>query len=92
MEVLWIVLGLILLLVLVVVGRAFLLKPTSAQSAKIALDQSERADKYGKQLSTLIQKETISSRFDADRTKFLEFHEILAEMFPNVHPVENCRV
>ena len=85
MEVLWIVLGLILLLVLVVVGRALFLKPTSAQTAKIALDHSERADKYGKQLSTLIQKETISSRFDADRTKFLEFHEILAEMFPNVH-------
>ena len=33
----------------------------------------------------MVQKETISSRFDSDRTKFLEFHELLEEMFPNVH-------
>ena len=46
MEVLWIVLGLILLLVLVVVGRAVFLKPTAAQTAKVELDKSERADKY----------------------------------------------
>ena len=85
MTVLWIVLGLLVLLVAVVLLRTILLQPTSAKNAKVQLDKGPRAEKYGKQLSTLVQKETISSRFDSDRTKFLEFHELLAEMFPNIH-------
>ena len=85
MEVLWIVLALVVLLIAVVFLRAVFLKPTSAQTAKVQLDEGVRAEKYGKQLSKMVQKETISSRFDSDRTKFLEFHELLEEMFPNVH-------
>lgn len=85
MTVLWIVLALIVLLIAVVLLRAVLLKPTAAKTAKVQLDESSRAEKYGKQLSKLVQKETISSRFDEDRTKFLEFHELLEETFPNVH-------
>ena len=84
----WIVLLLLVLMVAVVLLRAALLKPTAAQTAKVQLDDSSRAEKYGKQLSKLVQKETISSRFDEDRTKFLEFHDILEEVFPNVH--KNC--
>ena len=85
MEVLWIVLALVVLLIAVVLLRAVFLKPTSAQTAKVKLDEGVRAEKYGIQLSKMVQKETISSRFDSDRTKFLEFHELLEEMFPNVH-------
>lgn len=85
MTALFIILALVVVLIAVVLLRAVLLKPTSAQKAKVQLDESPRAEKYGKQLSKLVQKETISSRFDADRTKFLEFHEILEDMFPNVH-------
>lgn len=92
MEVLWIVLGLLVLLIAVVLLRAALLKPTSAQKAKVQLDKGPRAEKYGKQLSTLVQKETISSRYDSDRTKFLEFHELLEDMFPNVHKTCEKRV
>ncbi len=85
MEILYIILGLIALLIAIVLGRTIFLKPTSAKTAKVALAEGERAEKYGQQLAKLIQKETISSRFDADRTKFLEFHEILEEMFPTLH-------
>lgn len=85
MTVIWIALAVIVILVAVVLLRAVLLKPTAAQTAKVQLDESPRAEKYGKQLSKLVQKETISSRFDEDRTKFLEFHELLEEIFPNVH-------
>ncbi|MBQ2986065.1 MAG: M20/M25/M40 family metallo-hydrolase [Tyzzerella sp.] len=88
MEVLWIVLALVVLLIAVVLLRAVLLKPTSAQTAKVQLDETSRAREYGKKLAKLVQKETISSRFEEDRTKFLEFHELLEEMFPNVH--NNC--
>lgn len=87
MEVLWIAAGLVVLLVIVVLMRAVLLIPTAAQTAKVQLDDSPRAEKYGNQLAKLVQKETISSRFDGDRTKFLEFHEILEKMFPNIHRV-----
>lgn len=85
MEVLWIILAFIVAFVLVVLARTLSLKPTAARTAQVVLAEGERAEKYGKQLSKLLQKETISSRFDADRTKFLEFHEILEEMFPNLH-------
>jgi carboxypeptidase PM20D1 len=87
MTALWIALGLIGLLVIIVLTRTILLKPTSAQTAKIALDESERATVYGKQLAKMIQKETISSRFEPDRTKFLEFHDLLEEMFPRFHEI-----
>lgn len=80
-----IIIALVVLLVAIVLLRAVLLKPTAAQTAKVQLDEGPRAEKYGKQLAQMVQKETISSRFDEDRTKFLEFHEILEELFPNVH-------
>ena len=85
MEIILCVIGLLIAVILVVLGKAIFLKPTAAKTAKVELDASERAIKYGKELAQLIQKETISSRFDNDRTKFLEFHEILEEMFPNLH-------
>ena len=85
MKALFIILAFIVILVLIVLGRAVLLKPTAALNATVELDQGARAEEYGRKLAKLIQKETISSRFDADRTKFLEFHETLEEMFPNIH-------
>lgn len=85
MEVLLMILLFFVVLVLVVLLRAALLKPTAAKEAKVILDTSERAVEYGKKLSKLVQKETVSSRFDADRAKFLEFHDILEEMFPQLH-------
>ena len=85
MTALLIILACFVVLIAIVLLRAVLLKPTTAKIAKVQLDEGERAEKYGKQLSKMVQKETISSRFDEDRTKFLEFHEILEELFPNVH-------
>ena len=87
MEIILTIAGLIVVLIAVVLLRAMLLKPTTAKDAKIILDTSERATEYGKKLSKMVQKETISSRFEKDRTKFYEFHEILEELFPNVHKV-----
>ncbi len=88
MEILFIVLGFLVAVVLIVLAKAIFLKPTSAKKASVKLDISERAEKYGTQLAELIRKETISSRFEEDRTKFLEFHEILETMFPKLH--ETC--
>ena len=78
----------IIVMAVIVVGKALLLKPTPAKTASIVLDNSERAVEYGKTLSKMVQKETVSSRFEPDRTKFYEFHELLEELFPVFH--ENC--
>ena len=77
-----------ILLAAFVIAKAMLLKPTSAKTAKIILDESERAANYGKTLSKMVQKETVSSRFEPDRTKFYEFHTLLEELFPVFH--KNC--
>ena len=85
MKIVLIILAIIVVLIAIVLIRTALLKPTSALTAKVQLDESKRAEEYGEKLAKLVRKETISSRFDPDRTKFYEFHEILEEMFPNIH-------
>lgn len=85
MIVLLIILAAIAVFVGILLLRTVMLKPTTAKEAKVQLDNGERSVAYGKQLAKMIQKETISSRFTEDRTKFYEFHEILKELFPNVH-------
>ena len=75
----------ILVLIAIVLLRTLLLKPTAAKTAKVELDNSARADEYAKTLAKMVQKETISDRYDMDRTKFLEFHDLLEELFPNLH-------
>ena len=79
------VIAVIVILLLALVIRTAMIKPGSAKTAKVTLDESPRAEKYGSQLSELIKKETISFRGQEDRTKFYEFHDILEGMFPNIH-------
>ena len=79
------ILILIFAMIAVVLIRTLSLKPTAAKTANIELDNSHRAREYGRRLALMIQKETISSRGDKDRTKFYEFHEILEKLFPKVH-------
>lgn len=81
----YIILGVIAALIFVVLLRAIVLRPTAARTATVEIVNDERAKDYGQTLATMIQKETISSRFDADRTKFLEFHQLLQELFPEFH-------
>lgn len=88
MTVLLVILALLAVLILVVVLRAALLKPTTAKTAEVKLDESPRAEAYGKRLADLVRMETVSSRFDPDRQKFLDFHKKLEEMFPLIH--ETC--
>ena len=80
-----VVLGIIVLLIAVILFNTFSNKPTCAKDAKVVLNESERASEYGKRLSQMVQKETISCKNQEDRTKFYEFHEILEEMFPHIH-------
>lgn len=88
MKIILYMLAALVLFLLIIVIKTSLVKPTSAKEAKVNLDASERAMKYGKILSTMVQKETISGRNQVDRTKYFEFHALLEELFPLIH--ENC--
>lgn len=55
--------------------------------AGVNLDRSPRAAVYGQKLSRMIRMETVSCRNQQDRTKYLEFHKVLEELFPLVHQV-----
>ena len=82
------IIAVIVVLLLLLIVKTAMVKPGSAKNAKVVLDESPRAEKYGRQLSDLVKKETISFRGQEDRTKFYEFHKILEEMFPLIH--SNC--
>ncbi len=84
----YILLGILLLIVLlaaVLLIRTVMLKPTPAKTAQVELQDNDRAREYGERLAQMVRKETVSSRFDSDKTKFYEFHKILEELFPLVH-------
>ncbi len=51
-----------------------------------------RAIKYAKTLSALIQSETVSVSGDNDITKFLEFHKVLKNEFPDLFKSVDCEV
>ena len=73
--------------VAVCLGRALANRPTAAATAKIEIKKDDRAAAYGERLAKMVRCETISSRYDQKVEKFLAFHEVLAELFPNVHTV-----
>ena len=88
MKVILIILAVVVAAVLLLVIKTASVKPTAAKDAKVILDTSERADKYGKGLSEMIKCETVSCRDQQNRQKFHEFHKVLEELFPLVH--EHC--
>ena len=68
----------------VAVCRALAMKPTAAKTAKPPVSDPERAKAYGEKLAEMVKIETVSSRFDPDRTKFRAFQEHLQELYPRV--------
>ena len=64
------------------VVRTLRMKPTAAKTAKPPKADPERAKTYGEKLSSMVKIETVSSRFDPDRTKFIAFQESLRALFP----------
>lgn len=85
MKFVMIILAILVLFIAILFIRTLLLKPTSAKTARVTLDTSPRAEEYGRSLARMVQHETISSRFGQDVNKFLSFHELLEELFPNIH-------
>ena len=85
LTILLLILAIVLLLAFICIVRTLAIKPTPAKTASVAFEDSPRAESYGKALAKLVQCETISSRYDSDRSKFYTFHDKLEELFPNIH-------
>lgn len=87
MAVLLTVVGIAALLAAVVLIRALALKPTFDPNTAIPLENTPRAQAYGRKLAEMIRCETISKRGEEEARleKFHNFHKLLAQLFPNVH-------
>ena len=70
-------------LLLTAVCRALALEKKKAVYEAPAADS--RADRYAEKLSRMVACETVSAEGADLREKFLEFHQLLAELFPLVH-------
>lgn len=82
---LYVVLPALLVCIAVAVIRALMLKPTAAKTAEPPQAEAQRAKAYGEKLSAMVRIETVSSRFDPDREKFIRFQESLPALFPHVY-------
>lgn len=85
MQMVLVILGIIAGLICVLLIKTVMIKPTSAKTIKIELDQTERSDVYGERLARMVRHETVSYRNQQNRAKFYEFHKLLEELFPNVY-------
>ncbi len=85
MTILLIVLLIIAAVLLLCLIRTLMLKPTPAREATIDAKADDRARAYGEKLGKMIRCETISNRHDPSREKFLKFHQLLEELFPEIH-------
>ena len=78
------ILLLLIALLAVAVARAAALKPTSALTAEPPKADAARARVYAEKLAAMVRQETVSSRFDPDRSKFEKFQASLPALFPHV--------
>ncbi|MBR4954834.1 MAG: M20/M25/M40 family metallo-hydrolase [Clostridia bacterium] len=67
--------------------RTLMCKPPKDAVIELSQTETDRAKAYADKLSKLIRCETVSSRYDSDKTKFLEFHKVLEREFPAIHRV-----
>ena len=75
-------LGALLACLLIAVIRALALP--KKQTSYALSEDTDRIDTYSDKLSRMVQIETISDRNDPEIEKFLAFHKLLEELFPQV--------
>lgn len=78
------VLLLLAALLIVLLVRTASMKPTPALHAEPPRVDPARARRYAEKLSAMVRQETVSSRFDPDRSKFERFQVSLPSLFPKV--------
>ena len=84
--VLWLLLVLLALFLLLLLAAVIRTLLTGAKhSVWKAKSEPEREALYAQKLSRMVRRETVSRSGQAQREKFLAFHEELEELFPLVH-------
>lgn len=78
-----IIVGIIVLLLLAALIRTLLIKPK--KSTYQPNPDPKRAQEYAEKLSAMVQVNTVASNEDRRTEAFLEFHKVLAQLFPLVH-------
>ena len=81
------ILAVVLVLLAVCAVRAALCRPPEGAKRTLEQKEDERARRYAQQLARLIRSETVSSRYDADKSRFYAFHQVLEKEFPHIHAV-----
>ncbi len=76
------IVGIVILLLLIAVIRTLFL-PHKTTNFQMSTD-TDRVDKYAKNLSEMVKIETVSDRDHPDITKFYRLHEKMEELFPTV--------
>lgn len=76
-------LGIVVALLLIALIRTLLIKPK--KSTYQPNPDPKRAQNYAEKLSAMVQHNTVASNEDRRTEAFLEFHRLLAELFPLVH-------
>ena len=84
MKILVCVLLLAAALAAVVLVRTLLLRATPACTARPPEADPARTARYAAALASMVRQETVSSRFEPDRSKFLAFQASLEPLFPHV--------
>ena len=77
------IVGVIVLLLLAALIRTLLIKPKKSTSQPNP--DPKRAQEYAEKLSAMVQVNTVASNEDRRTEAFLEFHKVLATLFPLVH-------
>ena len=77
------IVGIIVLLLLAALLRTLLIKPK--KSTYQPSPDPKRAQEYAEKLSAMVQVNTVASNEDRRTEVFLDFHKLLANLFPLVH-------
>ncbi len=86
MTVIWLIIGAVgLLLFLLLIAVIHTLLIPGKVSEYVPKPETERAEEYAEKLSRMVKYETVSVPETDQREKFLGFHQILEELFPEVH-------
>ena len=77
------IVGAIVALLLIALNRTLITKPKTTTNAPHP--DPEKAKGYAEKLSAMVQVNTVASNEDRRTEAFLDFHKVLAALFPRVH-------
>ena len=78
------VLGIIALLLIIAVIRTLSIKAPAIGECKTKISEEE-IEIAAKKLGDMVRVPTVSKNEDEDLSQFYKFHEVLEELFPNIH-------